>query len=225
MQYIPSIFIETLFGFFGLFILTKVLGKTQIRQLTAFDFISALILGELVGNALYDDKIGITEIGFSIFLWGLLLYITEILTQKVKRTRSLLEGKPSIIIHDGKLLREVMAKNKLDTNQLLHLLRTKDVFSVRDVYFAILETDGTISVLKKTYAQQPTRLDLNLPPESVQLSVMLINDGEIIHENLKKIHQDQHWLELELKKQEISSIQEVFYAEYTKGENLLIQTM
>ncbi|GAE94273.1 membrane protein YetF [Gracilibacillus boraciitolerans JCM 21714] len=66
-----AIFIETIFGFIMLFVLTKILGKTQIKQLTAFDFISALILGgELVGNALYDDQVGIREIGFAILVWG-----------------------------------------------------------------------------------------------------------------------------------------------------------
>ncbi|MFB1050109.1 DUF421 domain-containing protein [Paraliobacillus sp. JSM ZJ581] len=225
MQLVPSIFIETIFGFVGLFILTKILGKTQIRQLTAFDFISALILGELVGNALYDDNVGIIGIGFAILLWGVLLYFTEIATQKIKRSRSILEGRPSIVIHKGKLQREVMAKSKLDMNQLLHLLRSKDAFSIRDIDYAILETDGTVSVLKKTYAQQPTRLDINLPAESVELSMMLINDGEIIKDNLAEINQDQTWLEEELKKQEVSSYKDVFYAEYTKGENLLIQKM
>lgn len=225
MQHVPSIFIESLFGFFGLFILTKSLGKTQIRQLTAFDFISALILGELVGNALYDDNIGIIDIGFAILLWGILLYITELLTQKFKRTRSLLEGRPSIIIHKGKLQKEVMAKSKLDINQLLHLLRSKDVFSVQDVDYALLETDGTVSVLKKTYAQQPTRKDLHLPIEQVHLTMMLINDGEIIKDNLKEIKKDKDWLETELMKQEVNSINDVFYAEYKEGESLHIQML
>ncbi|GAA5416614.1 UPF0702 transmembrane protein YetF [Paraliobacillus ryukyuensis] len=225
MEHISPIFFESLFGFFGLFVLTKVLGKTQIRQLTAFDFISALILGELVGNALYDDGVGIIDIGFAILLWGGLLFVTEIITQKLKGSRSLLEGRPSIIIHQGKLQREVMAKSKLDINQLLHLLRSKDVFSVREVDYAILETDGTVSVLKKTFAQQPTRSDLQLLPEEVSLPIMLINDGEIIKDNLAQINQDRNWLENELKKQEISSYKEVFYAEYKKGENLYVQTL
>ncbi|WP_117170908.1 DUF421 domain-containing protein [Paraliobacillus sediminis] len=225
MQDIGSIFIETLFGFLCLFIITKVLGKSQIRQLTAFDFISALVLGELVGNALFDDEVGVTQIGFAVLLWGFLLYITEWMTQKFKRTRSLLEGRPSIIIHSGKLQREVMAKAKLDVNQLLHLLRSKDVFSIRDVAYAILETDGTVSVLKTSHAQTPTRLDLNLNPEDVRLSMALINDGEIIKDNLKEINQDQAWLENELKIQNVDSYKDVFYAEYKRGEVLFVQTM
>ncbi|MGN8644578.1 DUF421 domain-containing protein [Gracilibacillus sp. HCP3S3_G5_1] len=218
-----SIFVETLFGFFMLFILAKVLGKTQIRQLTAFDFISALILGELVGNALYDKEVGISDIGFAVLLWGGLLYLTEVITQKFKGTRALLEGRPSIIIHKGKLQREEMRKGRLDMNQLLHLLRSKDVFSIREVDYAILETDGTVSVLKKTGYQPTTRDDLNLPPEQVVLPFMLINDGEIIWDSLNEIGKDENWLNEELKKQKITSAKEVFYAEYEIGKNLYVQ--
>ncbi len=194
MQY-GSIFVETLFGFLMLFIVAKVLGKTQIKQLTAFDFISALILGELVGNALYDDEIGVLEIGFAVILWGTLLYITEFTTQKIKKSRAILEGRPSMIIHKGSIQREEMKQAKLDMNQLLHLLRSKDAFSVQEVDYAILETDGTVSVLKKTTNQQPTRDDLNLPFKKVALPFMLINDGEIIMDSLKEIGKDEKWLE------------------------------
>lgn len=220
-----SIFIETLFGFFALFIITKLLGKTQIRQLTPFDFISALILGELVGNALYDDQVLIRHIGFSIFLWGGLIFLIHYLTLKFKGLRALLEGKPTIVIMKGKLQREAMAKSKIDINELLHLLRMKDVFSVSEVDYAILETDGTVSVLKKTAFQNPDRLDLNLPLQEVKLPVLLINDGEVIEDNLTEHNLDLTWLEQELKKQNVQSIKDVFYAEYKKGENLYIQSM
>ncbi|SES26098.1 Uncharacterized membrane protein YcaP, DUF421 family [Gracilibacillus ureilyticus] len=218
-----SIFIETLFGFVTLFILAKLLGKTQIKQLTAFDFISALILGELVGNALYDKEVGIPEIGFAVALWGVLLFITEITTQKIKKSRSLLEGSPSIVIHKGKLQRDIMRKGKLDMNQLLHLLRAKDVFSVQEVDYAILETDGTLSVVKKTNYQPLSRQDLDLPLQEILLPAMIINDGEIIKDNLEEIGKDNDWLVEELRKQDVNSIKDVFYAEYDKKNGLYIQ--
>ncbi|KAB8139084.1 DUF421 domain-containing protein [Gracilibacillus oryzae] len=218
-----SIFVETLFGFVTLFVLAKTLGKTQIKQLTAFDFISALILGELVGNALYDKEVGIPDIAFAVLLWGVLLFITEMITQKVKKSRSLLEGSPSIIIHHGKLQREVMKKGKLDMNQLLHLLRSKDVFSVQEVEYAILETDGTVSVLKKSDYQTPKKQDFDLPAEKVVLPFMVINDGEIIQDNLTEMGFDENWLQKELRKQKINSVKEVFYGEYDKNNGLYIQ--
>src|SRR5699024_1166106 len=99
-------FYETIFGIFALYILTKILGKTQISQLTAFDFIAAIVLGELVGNALFDKKTGLLDIAFVIILWGVILYAIEMITQKFKGSRFLLEGKPAILIHEGKLIYE-----------------------------------------------------------------------------------------------------------------------
>lgn len=137
-----ELFFKTSAGFFLLLFVTKVLGKTQIRQLTAFDFISALILGEFVGNALYDPETNLLKVMFALFTWGGLMMIVEIITQKYKGTRHFLEEKPDIIIENGKLNREMMKRNRLDFNQLQHLLRMKDVFQVKDVNVAILETDG-----------------------------------------------------------------------------------
>lgn len=71
---------ELVVGYVALLFTTKIPGKTQITQITAFDFISALVLGELVGNALYDNNIGISQILFAVALWGALIYITEITT-------------------------------------------------------------------------------------------------------------------------------------------------
>jgi uncharacterized membrane protein YcaP (DUF421 family) len=217
-----SMLADTLFGFVALFILAKILGKTQINQITPFDFISALILGELVGNALFDEKAGIPEIAFVVTLWGGLLYITEIITQKFKRTRMLLEGSPDIVIYNGKLIRDVLKKNNLDVNQLQLLLRAKDIFSLEEVEHAILETNGTVSVLKKSPYQAPTKSDMNISPEEVNLSITLINDGEIIYDNLKEKNLTEEWLMEQLKEQDYDNVEDVFYAEYNKGKKLFI---
>jgi uncharacterized membrane protein YcaP (DUF421 family) len=217
-----NIFIESIFGFFILYVLTKVLGKSQISQITPFDFISAIILGELVGSALFEEKAGVLHIAFIIFIWGGLIYSVEIITQKFKRTRYLLEGSPEIVIRKGKLIRDVMAKNKLDINQLQHLLREKDVFSLKEVEYAILETNGAISVLKKSDYQTPNRKDMKLAPQPVQLSTTLINDGEIIYDNLEEKNLTEEWLIEQLKEQGFDDVKDVFYAEYMKDEDLLV---
>src|SRR5690625_5455989 len=88
-----------------------------------------------------------------IFLWGAILYIIEIVTQKFKGSRFVLEGKPSLIIHKGDIIYEEMRKNKIDLDELRHLLRMKDVFAIQEVEYAVLETDGLLSVLKKAAYQ------------------------------------------------------------------------
>ncbi len=212
---------ETVFGFVALFLLTKVLGKTQISQLTAFDFIAALVLGELVGNALFDEKAGVFDIGYVILLWGSLLYIVEIITQKFKRSRFLLEGKPAMIIYEGKFVYDEMRKNKVDIQEVQHLLRMKDIFSVQEVEYAILETNGDVSVLKKAAFQTPTKVDLQVKQTKPEIALTIIADGEILEDNLKEAGLSREWIEKEVQDQYIDRINEVFYAEW-KDERLYI---
>lgn len=215
-------FTDLVFGFIALFTLTKILGKTQISQITAFDFISALILGELIGNALFDEKTGVPEIAFVVFIWGSLMYITELITQKFKGTRDFLEGSPAIVMYNGKLIRDVMVKNKLDVNQLQHMLRAKEVFSLEEVMYAFLETNGTISVMKKSEFQTPNRKDMKLAAKPIFLPITLVNDGEIIYDNLREKNLTEEWLLDELAKQNYHDVSEVFHVEYQKDRDLLV---
>ncbi|HLR79412.1 MAG TPA: DUF421 domain-containing protein [Bacillota bacterium] len=217
-----NIFVDTVFGFVALFTLTKILGKTQISQLTAFDFISAVIIGELVGNALFDKKAGIPEIAFVIILWGTLLYTIEKIAQKFRQTRFILEGKPSLVIHKGNLIREEMKKNKLNIDELQQLLRDKGVFSIQEVEYAILETNGYVSVLKKSPYQTPNKKDLHVYPEDVYLPYTLISDGELIVDNLKEAQVSEEWLYNELKRQQYNRVEDIYYAEYIEGQKLFI---
>jgi uncharacterized membrane protein YcaP (DUF421 family) len=215
---------ELVIGYIALLITTKIVGKTQITQITAFDFISALVLGELVGNALYDGKIGISRILFAVALWGALIYVTELITQKKKRLRAYLEGKPTIIIANGKILRKKMKQNKLDINQLQHLLRAKGAFSIREVEYAILETDGTVSVLKKSPYELPTRQDHQMPEQLVTLPVTLIIDGEVIWDNLKEFGFSEEWLKGQIQSFGAKEYKDVLYAEWQEGKGMHVQT-
>lgn len=219
-----SIFIELLVGFLALFLATKFLGKTQISQLTPFDFISALVLGELVGNALYSPETGILHVIYAITLWTALIYLTEISTQKSLRLRRFFEGEPSILIAKGIISREALKKNYLDLNQLQHLLRNKDVFSLKEVDYAILETDGTINVLKKSTALPPTRADLHIQTPEENFGIALILDGTLLPQHLKLIEKNEAWLLKQLKARGLSHYADVFYAEYvTADQSLLVQ--
>ncbi len=204
--------------------MTKILGKTQITQLTPFDFISALVLGELVGNAIYDNEIGLQYVLYAIVFWGTLIYVIEMITQKFRGSRSFLEDKPSLVISEGKIQYEELKKNKLDLNQLQHLLREKDVFSVREVEYGILETDGSINVLKKQPYDSPKNQDLKIPAKAVFLPILLILDGEIIEESLIKLGKEKSWLTDELFRRGIPGPTSVLFAEWVEGEGFEIQT-
>jgi uncharacterized membrane protein YcaP (DUF421 family) len=222
-MHFTQITIEIVLGFVALFVITKILGKTQITQITTFDFISALVLGELVGNAIYDDEVGLLHIIYAVLIWGLLIFILEIITQKWSKTRGFLEGKPTIIIHKGKILREGLKKSKLDINQLQHLIRSKGAFSIRELEYAVLETDGTVSILKKAPYETPTKQDLQLKLDQVNIPITFISDGIVIKDNLTEAGFDMTWLEQQLKQQNIQRVKDVMYAEWIEGTGLHVQ--
>lgn len=219
------IFIELFVGFLALLVLTKMLGKTQITQITPFDFISSLVLGELVGNAIYDKEITYVKILYTVFLWGLLIYVIEWITQKFRGTRKLLEGSPSIVIHHGKINRANLKKNKLDLNQLQNLLRQKSIFSLREVEFAILETNGSISVLQKSEYSQPNREDFDLRPYKEHLSITFISDGKVDWGNLKEAGFNDEWLYKVLKEHRIDHPEEVLILEWKEDEGVFLHPM
>ncbi|MFE8703084.1 DUF421 domain-containing protein [Cytobacillus sp. FJAT-54145] len=218
-----EIALKVIVGFIALFLLTKILGRTQISQITPFDFISSLVLGELVGSAVFDKEVKVIQVLFALALWGILVLLIEYTTQKVKSTRGFFEGKPVMVIHEGKIIRENLRKHKLDINQLQQLLRGKGVFSIREVEFALLEMDGSVSVLNKFNYGQPERQDLQLTPKSVNLSVTLVNDGEIVYDNLRELGFDEKWLMNQLKSQGYTQTKDIFYAEWEKDEGMFIQ--
>lgn len=218
-----EITVELVVGFFALLVLTKVIGRSSISEATPFDFVAALVLGEFVGGAIYDDNIHLGKILFVIVLWGILIYSIDFLTLKFNRLRGIFESKPSLLINNGVILRSSMKKNKIDVNRLQTLLREKNIFSIREVAFAILEPNGKLSVIKNPLFENVKRMDLDLPIKTAELPLTLISDGVLIKNNLDIIHKDENWLIGELQMRGIPSIREVMLAEYDAQNGLYVQ--
>lgn len=217
--------IELTLGFLALFLITKIIGRRQLSQITPFDFISAIVLGELLGNAIYDNDIGIFYILGTLFLWAVLMLMVELLSQKCLSLRGFLEGNPSIVIRQGMIDRKELKKNKIDINELENLLRQKDVFSVREVEYGILEANGKLSILKNSKYSQPTMEDLKLSQKAVCLPVTLISDGKILWDNVVDAGFNQHWLQNQLNKKGFNNAKEVFYAEWKDDEGMHIVSL
>lgn len=218
-----EITVELIVGFFALLILTKIIGRSSISEATPFDFVAALVLGEFVGGAIYDDQIHVGKILFVIVLWGILIVSIDFITLKFNRTRGLFESKPSILINNGVILRSSMKRHKLDMNRLQTLLREKDIFSIREIAYAILEPNGKISVIKMPLYDTVKRGDLDLPIKAADLPLTLISDGVIIKNNLNIIRKNTEWLDQELTMRGINNVRDVMIAEYTSEDGLYVQ--
>ena len=218
-----ELILELVIGFILLFIVTRILGKKQISQITPFDFISALVLGELVGNAIYDKEVHLQSVFVGVAVWGILIYLVQLIEIKSLKLRGKVVGKPSIVIRNGKLDREELKKNKLSIDELQNMLRGKDVFSIGEVEYALLESNGDISVLRKSPYETPNRQDLNLSDQAVNLSINIISDGRCLEQDLKDSGHDLNWLRKELEAAGGYQIKDIFYAEWTEGKGWVIQ--
>lgn len=216
--------VELVTGFVLLFFVVKVAGKKLIHQISPFTFISALVLGELLGNALYDDRVHLSYIIYSILLWGALLLLVEYVSQKWLPFRRLSEGQPTALIRNGIIEYEALKKSRMTLNQLQSLLRQNETFSLREVAFCYLEANGTISVLKKAKYQKTTRQDFQLPPHPVHVPVTIIRDGELLVDELREIGKDAQWLNEQLRAHGVSSYRDVLIAEWLEGDGLFVQT-
>ena len=217
-----DIALELIVGFFALLLILRLVGKIQFSQITPFDFITGLVMGNLVGDAIFSEDTGLKEILFSISLWGALIYFVELLTQKSSFLRSILEGTPTILVNKGEILYKNLKKTHIDLNQLQHLMRRQGYFSVFEAEYVILERDGQISVAPKHKYGAPTNQDLKIPEKQVNLSFALIMDGKLIADNLKEAGQNEQWLKNQLSEKKIKEYKDVFYAEWQENSGLNI---
>jgi uncharacterized membrane protein YcaP (DUF421 family) len=217
--------VRIILSFLVLFTVTRITGRKEISQLTFFNFVSAITIGTIGGSLVTSADLSILNGVLALVGWGALTIVMGFIDIKSKKARKLLEGDPLIVIKKGMIMEQSLRKARLDIDELNVMLREKNVFSITDVDYAILETDGKLSVMKKENKQPLTRSDLrinNSKEQIIPLSTEVVSDGIINKKNLSELNLDEKWLEQELQKSGIQSVSDVFYAEIQKDGTLYI---
>lgn len=218
-----EIALKLVFGYIGLLIVTRLVGKKEMAQLTPFDFVFAVVFGGIVEQGVYAKEISNMQVLFAIAVWGGLEYFTETVNGRYKWIRKPVNGRASILIEDGEINIDEMAKNNIEMEQLRMMLRQQGIFTLREVRYAYLETSGSISVMKYGNASPVTPDVLQIGTIDPVPSVLLIDEGEIEKGSLRKIERDETWLMTELHKLGIGKIETVYYAEWSEQEGLYVK--
>lgn len=208
--------------FFALLLLTRLQGKKAVSHLTYFDYITGIILGDIASSCLISDTTTLIQSITALALFGGLSIIASIIGLKNRRVRLMAEGEPISIIKQGKILEENTKKVRLDIDNLRMLLRKKDAFSVADVEFAVLETDGSLSVLKKAAKNTATREDLKLKTKQENPGIELIVDGVIDEQKIQEAKLTKKDIENILRQRKINSVSDVCYMEITGDGKMYI---
>ncbi|UQZ36991.1 hypothetical protein C2I18_27735 [Paenibacillus sp. PK3_47] len=195
-----EISLRTLSAVAVLFLITKMLGKRQVSELSLFEYMTGITLGNLIGYISLDTDIS-WYLGFvALFVWVAISTGTEYLTLKSKKLRDVVDGKATVLVENGILLKDGLKKERLTVDEFLEQLRKKDVFRVADIEFAVMEQSGDISILlKKEY--QPLNADmLGYRISSEHVPKTIIIDGHILPDMLEASGKDEEWIHKELRK-------------------------
>ena len=209
-------------GFFTLLIFTRILGKQQISQLTFFDYVVGITIGSTASSLTTDLTSRAWPHWVGLLTWTVLCFTLQLITLKSKTAEKFLDGQPTIVITNGKILEESMSKFRYTIGDLLAQLRDKGIFDLTEVAYAILEKDGQLSILKKTECDPVTPKDLNIKTSAAGIDFEIIYDGAILQDNLASINRNEKWLMKRLKNKGINDAAEVFLATYNASSGLHI---
>ncbi|TCK93185.1 uncharacterized membrane protein YcaP (DUF421 family) [Natranaerovirga hydrolytica] len=200
-------------------------GRRKIGELPVFDFLTILIVGNVVGADIADPNIEHLPTAYAVVLLIGLQYVMSLYTIKNRKFGKKVTFDPILIIQDGRIIKSNLKKVKYSLENVLMFLREKGIFDIREVEYAIVEDSGNISVMKKSQFQPLTPDDMKMSIKYKGLTLPLIIDGKVCEDNLKKINLNKNWLKEELKKHQIKEFEEVFYVEINVDGKLAISRM
>ncbi|MCM3568935.1 DUF421 domain-containing protein [Neobacillus mesonae] len=183
-----------------LFLITKLVGKKQISQLTFFEYVSGITIGSIAGEVVTGLEKNYLQGTLAVLIFGLVTFLSDYFSLKSKKFRDIMEDSGTVIIKDGKLLEENLKKEKYTIDNVLSLLREKNVFKLADVEFAVLEPQGKLSVLLKKENRPLTPKDLQMKMPSEKEPYTIIMDGKILDDALRWSGKSRGWLYTELEK-------------------------
>lgn len=221
-----DIFLRSIFSFFSILILARIIGKKQLGHLTFFHYITGITIGSIAADISMETEAVFWDGIISLIVWTVLTLLVSFISLKSTKIRQLVDDRPTIIIQNGTIIQSGMKKARLHTDEVAMLLREQGIFSFDEVLYAIFETNGELSVLKKPAkspaTKQDVKADISIPP---YLPTIVITKGKINKQNLEQLNLTEEWLMNKLKKKKIKDVENVYFAQVLENGSLYVSTV
>lgn len=188
----------------------RILGKRQLGELELTELVVALLIANLATLPLQDIGIPLLNGLLSIIILFCCELIVAGITVKSPKIRAVIYGKPSILVERGKINQAEMEKNRFTIDELLEELRNKDITDISKVQYAVLETDGVLNAILWPGERPVTAAQMGVPVEDTGYPTVLICDGRVLADNLRRMGVDGNWLNAELKRRGVSGPRQVY---------------
>lgn len=204
-----------LLSMFVLFIITKLIGKKQVSELSLFDYVIGISIGNFIAEMTMNTEVQYVNGIIAMIVFGIVAYSVSIVTMKSMSLRRKIIGVPTIIIANGKIIEEGLNKVKMDINDLLEQCRLEGYFDLEEINYAIMEVSGKLSFLPKIKYKPVVMEDLKLNDSETSLSANIIIDGNFMDETIKNIGINRDKILKELKKKKIFDVSDVLLGTLT----------
>ncbi len=216
MDYIEAISIipRSLVSLTVLFIVTKIIGKKQVSELSLFDYVIGISIGNFTAEMVMDIEGQFINGILAMITFGVFAYLVSIISMKNITFRRFIIGVPSLIIEDGKILIEAMRRTKIDINDLLEQTRNAGYFDINEIAYAIMEANGKMSFLPKDKNKPLTKKDMQIKEEKAYLTANIIIDGKLMKNNIKNTDKSLDWVIHDLKVKGYDTYEDILLATY-----------
>lgn len=188
------IFIRSLILYFLVIFAVRLMGKRQLGELQPSELVITILVSNIATLPIEDSDTPVILGATPILALVCFEVIMSWLSLKFPKLRKIISGSPKIIIREGKTDPQVLKDLRFSVDDLLMSLRGKDVFDISEVQYAIVETTGTVSVMKKQAEDTPVRKDIGSEPHPEDPPLLVVSDGKIIEMALKSLGYDEQWL-------------------------------
>ena len=219
---LDDVFIRAIFSLMTLFLVTKLLGKKQVSQLSLFDYVIGISIGNFAAEMTTNVDIQFINGIAAVLIFGIFAYLVSIGTMKSIILRRFFMGTPTILIEKGKLIEKGLKKVKFDINDLLEECRGNGYFDISQIEYAVMEVNGKISILPKSEYKPLTPYDMKVKVQKEGLQANIIIDGKIMHQNLENRNKKEDWLYHELKIMGYKDIQNILLATLDDNEKITV---
>ncbi len=197
----------------------RLLGKHQIGQLEPSELVLTLIIADLASVPMQDNGIPLLSGLIPIVVLLALSTIISVLCTKSIRFRALLCGRPSVVVENGQVVEAELRRSRLTLDELMEELRIQGYADFQSIKFALLETNGQLSVLPFAAEKPVTAAQMGVPTQEPGLPVVLISDGRLLEHNLKGAGYEHNWLEKQLAVHGLRSTRQALLLTVDEGGN------
>ena len=217
------VIIRTLILYVAVLVVMRVMGKREIGQLQPMELVVALMIADLAAIPMQNTGIPLLSGLIPIIVLMAAQITLSLVSMKSPKIRDIVDGRPSVVLKNGWIMESELRRLRYSINDLLEQLRAKNFPNPADVEFAILETNGQLSVIPKSQKRPVQPSDLHIDTDYEGMPLTLVSDGVLNRKNLRQVNLDEKWLRDALRNQGVDDLKNIFFANLDTSGKLTYQ--